>query len=116
MGAIRGAICASNNVQDISEQSVELIKQILEKNNLTSDDVDAIIFTATVDLDACYPAEAVRKHFDMTNTAFMCVQEMYVKGSLDHYIRTCVFTSKLSQNECKHCYIGQAKNLRKDID
>lgn len=115
MGAIRGAICADNSVQNISEQAVTLIGEILVKNNLQVEDVEAIFFSATADLDACYPARAVREHFAMDNTAFMCFAEMTVTNSLDHCLRACVFTSKIQQSDCKHCYVGRAKCLRGDL-
>lgn len=115
MGAIRGAICAENSVQDISDKAVELIAAILNENNLQANDIDAIIFSATSDLDKCYPAKAVRECLNMCNTAFMCLAEMFVEGSLNHCLRVCVFTSKVSQADCKHCYIGKAKCLRADL-
>ena len=115
MGAIRGAICAENSVQDIFDKAVELVTAVLNENNLQADDVDAIIFSATSDLDKCYPAKAVREQLNMRNTAFMCLAEMSVEGSLDHCLRVCVLTSKVSQADCKHCYIGKARCLRADL-
>lgn len=115
MGAIRGAICAENTQQDISAQAVALIGEIIAKNNLTVGDIEAVFFSSTSDLDACYPAQAVRRHFCMDNIAFMCFAEMNVLGSLDHCLRACVFSSKISQADCKHCYVGRAKCLRLDL-
>lgn len=115
MGAIRGAICAENTKQDISDKAVELVDAILTQNNLRPDDIDAIFFSATNDIDACYPAKAVRERFKMSNVAFMCLAEMAVRGSLDHCLRVCVFTPVRSQRECKHCYIGNASVLRTDL-
>lgn len=114
MGVIRGAVCAENTKEDISDKAVELIAAVLEKNNLSPDDVDAVIFSATNDLDACYPATAVRERYSMSNAAFMCFAEMTVENSLDHCLRVSVFTEKLSQKDCKHCYLGGAAVLRKD--
>lgn len=116
MGVIRGAICAENTEQDISIKATALIGEILEKNNICVDEIDAILFSATNDLDACYPAKAVRERFDMNNVAFMCVAEMSVKGSLDHCLRVCVLTLKRNQSECRHCYLGRASVLRSDLE
>lgn len=115
MGAIRGAICAENTREDISLQAVTLVNEILSKNNLQVADVEAVIFSATSDLDVCYPAQAVREHFVMDNVAFMCFAEMPVQGALDHCLRVCVLTPKLNQKDCKHCYLGRAKCLRSDL-
>lgn len=115
MAAIRGAICTDNSIEDISAQAVALIGEILTQNNLQVSDVEAVFFTATADLDACYPARAVREHFAMSNVAFMCFAEMNVKDGLDHCLRACVFTSAIKQSDCKHCYLGRAKCLRRDL-
>lgn len=115
MGAIRGAICAENTVADIEKNAIELVDEILAQNNLKPSDVDAVFFTATCDLNACYPAKAVRLRFEMTKVAFMCLAEMNVIGGLDHCLRVCVFAPKIQQNNVKHCYIGRAKQLRNDL-
>lgn len=115
MGVIRGAICAENTHKDISEKSVELLGAILLQNNLRPEDIEAVIFSATSDLDACYPAKAVREHLAMTNVAFMCFAEMSVRGSLDHCLRVSVFVRSINQEDCKHCYLGRASSLRTDL-
>ena len=113
MGVIRGAVCAENTIGDISNKAVELFADILRRNGLSVG--DAVIFSATNDLDACYPAEAVRKRFNMPNAAFMCFAEMSVCGGLDHCLRVGVIAPKLPQENCKHCYLGKAAVLRRDI-
>ncbi len=115
MGAIRGAVCVTNNVKDIEEKSVELIESIIKANGISAKDIDAVFFSATEDLDACYPAKSVREKLSLTNVAFMCFSEMYVAGSMRGCIRVCVFVPGLSQTNCKHCYLGKAKDLRKDL-
>lgn len=115
MGAIRGAICAKNTIEGISAKAIEMVDTILTQNELQPNEIDAIIFSATSDLDACYPAKAVREHFAMNNVAFMCLAEMPVRGSLEHCLRVCVFTSVRTQRECKHCYLGEASILRTDL-
>lgn len=115
MAAIRGAICAENNAVSIGEAAVRLVGEILQKNDLPTDEVETIFFTVTRDLDAAYPAAAVRKHFGFSNAAFMCMQEQFVEGSLPRCIRVCVLTSKPYQKEVKHCYVGAAAVLRTDL-
>ena len=116
MGAIRGAICAENTVEDISQKSVELIRAMLYDNAIFAlDKIEAIIFSVTDDLNACYPAKSVREQFHLDKVAFMCVQEMRVPNSLPQCIRVSVFVKGLAQKKCFHCYIGQAKVLRPDL-
>ena len=116
MGAIRGAICAENTVEDISAKSLTLVNEIIARNNLCLADIEAIIFSATDDLNACYPAKSVREQLNLPNVAFMCFAEMKVTGSLAHCMRVCVLVSGLPQSECKHCYLGEAAALRRDLE
>ena len=113
MKAIRGAICAQNTKDDIAEKSVTLVRTIFEKNSLKKEDITAIIFTATKDLFAEYPAKSVRLQLDLPNVAFLCLQEMFVENSLNNCIRVCVFAE--GTGEATHCYLGEAQKLRADI-
>lgn len=115
MGAIRGAICAKNTVEDIAQKSVDLIGTIIDNNGISPDKIEAIIFSVTDDLNACYPAKSVREQFCLDNVAFMCVQEMRVPNSLSNCIRACVFVKGLAQKKCCHCYLGEAQVLRPDL-
>ena len=115
MGAIRGAICAKNTVEDISQKSVELISTIVNSNGIPLNRIEAIIFSVTDDLNACYPAKSVREQFSLDQVAFMCLKEMSVPNSLQNCIRVCVLVRGLAQKKCKHCYIGEASLLRLDL-
>ena len=116
MGAIRGAICAENTVEDISCKSLQLVKEIISRNELSSSNIEAIFFSVTDDLNACYPAKSVREQLNLSNVAFMCFEEMKVVNSLDHCIRVCVFVNGREQASCKHCYLGEAAVLRRDLE
>lgn len=113
MTVIRGAVCALNTAESIGEKAVELVGKIMAENGLAHSDVSYVLFTATSDLDAVYPAKAVREKL-LPDCAFNCVQEMNVKGSLDHCLRVTVFTS-FEVKKIKHCYLGDAKVLRPDL-
>ena len=109
MKVIRGAVCAENSVESISQNAVALVKEILQANNLSAQNVEAVFFSATRDLDACYPATAVRTQL-LPNASFMCFQEMYVPNSLPKVLRVGVFAEM--EGEPKHCYLGETRNLR----
>ena len=108
---IRGAICAENTVASISESAETLIKVIMARNSLATEQVSAVFFSATADLNACYPATQVRKNI-LPNASFMCFQEMSVKGSLPGCIRVAVFAET---ETVQHCYLGKASQLRPDL-
>ena len=116
MGAIRGAICADNTVEDISSKSLQLVNEIISRNNLDKSHITAMFFSCTADLDACYPAKSVREQLGLHDVAFMCFAEMNVKSSLSHCIRVCVFVEGLNRQQCKHCYLGGASVLRPDLE
>ncbi|MCH5160150.1 MAG: chorismate mutase [Clostridiales bacterium] len=116
MGAIRGAICALNTVEDIEQKSLQLVKTIIEENNLSIEKIEAVFFSVTDDLNACYPAKSVREQLQLYNAAFMCFKEMSVPNSLPNCIRVCVLADGIEQKRCKHCYLGEAAMLRPDLN
>ena len=59
---IRGATTASgNSVREIEIAVVELIDELILRNKLNKTSLLSIIFTATKDLNACFPASIARK-------------------------------------------------------
>lgn len=112
MKVIRGAVCVSNTAEDISAGAVRLVEQIMKANGLFQGDVEAVFFSATRDLDACYPAAAVREKL-LPQAAFMCFAEMNVAGSAQGVIRAAVFAK--TEKTPVHCYLGEAAKLRPDL-
>lgn len=113
---IRGAITADENSREcIYENTRLMLEEIIKANSLDAEDIISMLFTCTRDLDTAYPAVAARE-LGITDAALMCVQELYVKGSLERCIRVCVTveTSK-KQKDMKHIYLKGAKVLRPDI-
>jgi len=93
----------------------ELLEAIEIHNGLDPDDIVSIIFTATQDLDAIFPAAIARERPHWQNVPLLDVQQMQVAGSLNKCIRVIlhVNTPKL-QGEMQHVYLRGAKNLRPD--
>lgn len=115
--SIRGAITTEHNSkEEILEASKEMLEAIIDANQLKTDDIIQILFTATRDLDAVYPAVAARA-IGITSAALMCAQEMYVEGSLTQCIRVAVLvdTQALHKNNIKHQYLRKARVLRADL-
>jgi len=116
MVTVRGAITVGENTKaDIIDSANELLKKILEDNNILLNDIISIIFTSTSDLDEAYPAVAARE-FGLTSCGLMCMQEMEVKNSLKKCIRILIFfNSNNVQADIKHVYLKDAKILRPDL-
>lgn len=114
--AIRGATTVTaNTIEAIREAVTELLEAIEIHNSLDPDDIVSIIFTATQDLDAIFPAAIARERPHWQNVPLLDVQQMQVAGSLEKCIRVIlhVNTPKL-QSEMQHVYLRGAKNLRPD--
>ncbi len=114
--AVRGATTVKMNDKEmIYEASAEMMKEIIERNNIDKDDIVSIVFTATSDLDKAYPAVAVRQ-MGITEAALMCVQEMNVEGSLRKCIRVMVtLEGNYDRKNINHAYLRGAVGLRPDL-
>lgn len=115
--AIRGATTASENTIEAMREAVrELLKDIETRNQLKHEDVISVIFTATPDLDAVFPAAIAREYPQWANIPLLDLQQMQVKGSLQKCIRVLIYvnTSK-PQTEMYHSYLRKAENLRPDL-
>ena len=116
MRAIRGAITVDENTEkEILEASGLLFKEIVEKNHLSEEEIVSIIFSVTPDLDAVYPARAIRE-MGYKNIPLFDVAEMYVKGSLSKIIRVLIFVNRDTPlDNMVHVYLRDAKKLRPDL-
>ncbi|HEY8350422.1 MAG TPA: chorismate mutase [Clostridiales bacterium] len=114
--AIRGATTVKDNTrEEIFSATTELVSEIIEQNGLTRDDIISIIFSVTSDLDAAFPAAAVRQ-MGFDRTAMLCTYEMDVPGSLKKCIRVLMHVETGKRNdELKYIYLKEAKKLRPDI-
>ena len=79
---IRGATTVESNTREaILEATDELLRQMIEVNDIRVEDVAYAMFTTTSDLDAEFPAVAAR-HLGWTEAALLCGREIDVPGSL----------------------------------
>jgi len=79
------------------------------------DDIASIIFTATSDIDAAFPAAAVRE-IGIVDIPLMCMKEIDVENSLEMCIRVLIhFNTNKSNNELCHIYLKNATRLRPDL-
>ena len=112
---IRGATTASgNSVKEIEEAVVELINELISRNNLIKTNLLSITFTATKDLDACFPASIARKCNGLDSVAFLDCQQMYVSNDVNFCIRIMAQVLLPPDNPVKHPYLRGASKLRRD--
>lgn len=114
--AIRGAIqVEKNTIADIHAGVHELLGAILQANNLVAVDVISVIFTATPDLNADFPAAAARE-IGFGAVPLICASEIDVPGALRGIIRVMVHcNTKARADEISHIYLKGAVALRRDL-
>lgn len=113
---IRGANCVEENAAEcILAATRELLKRMLDSNQVTMEDIVSIHFTLTPDLNAAFPAEAARE-LGLKLTPLLCMQEIDVPTSLPKVVRILmVVNTSLELKEINHVFIGKAKSLRDDL-
>ena len=112
---IRGATTASgNSIEEIEDAVVELIDELISRNNLIKTNLLSITFTATKDLDACFPASIARKCNGLDSVAFLDCQQMQVSNDIDFCIRIMAQVLLPLNYPVKHPYLRGAAKLRSD--
>ncbi len=114
--AIRGATTVENDDADeIVSKTAALLEKIIDLNEISQDDLVSIIFTATEDLTAEYPAAGARA-LGLTDVPLLGAREMLVEKSPPRCIRVLVHCySEKSRDEIHHVYEGEARRLREDL-
>ena len=114
--AIRGAIqVEANTVEAIHAGVKELLSAILLANQLSATDVISVIFTATVDLNADFPAAAARE-IGFGAVPLICASEINVPGALSGVIRVMLHcNTQVPAEEICHIYLKGAQALRRDL-
>ena len=111
---LRGATTADSNTRDdILEATSELLERLVEANDVNTDDIAAVTFSTTKDLNAEFPAVAPRVHMGWTNVAIMCGHEMDVPGGQERCIRVLILVNTdKSPQDLEMVYLRDAANLR----
>ena len=113
--ALRGAITVpENDAQAILEATTELMRTILERNDLAPEDVVSCVFTVTDDLDAEFPAVAARA-LGFERVPLLCTREIPVPGSLPRVIRVMIHYYADEEHRPVHVYLREAVSLRADL-
>ena len=114
--AIRGAIdVTSNDEKEILDATTEMLEQIVTINNVIKDDVSAVIFSLTPDLNAAFPAKAARQ-MGWTDVPLFDNVEIDVPGALPRCIRILMLINTTKGlGEMKHVFLRGAAALREDL-
>lgn len=111
---VRGAITVEENtVEAIQNATLELITEIISKNNISKEKISHAIFTLTEDLNAAFPAKFARKNLGWDYVAMMCFHELSVPNALPMCLRVLIVINCDDNFAPEFVYLKGASVLRK---
>jgi chorismate mutase len=114
--ALRGATTVEENTPEaIVAATDELLRALIDRNDLDGDDMVSCIFTCTDDLDAEFPAVAARR-LGLSSVPLLCAREIDVRGALPRVIRVLLHTYADPDTTPRHVYLRDAVALRADLE
>jgi chorismate mutase len=114
--AVRGAVQVEENDRAaILEATTELVTEVMSRNGLSTDQVISVIFSATADLNAEFPALAARK-LGFQEVPLLCCSEIPVPGAMPRVVRLMAhIETDRPRSAIQHVYLRGAAALRLDI-
>ncbi|MBR0062206.1 MAG: chorismate mutase [Selenomonadaceae bacterium] len=115
---IRGAVTVDENSKEkIWSAARHLVTKILSQNEFRAENIGAIIFSMTEDLTAAFPSTALRQLPALRLVPLFDTREPAIENSLPLCIRVLILAeTNFEQNKVHHVYLGEAKNLRPDLN
>jgi chorismate mutase len=106
---------AENSAAEILQATRELLIKMAKANQIKPEQIAGIIFSATPDLNAAFPAAAARE-LGWTYVPLFDTVEIAVPGALPRCIRVLMLVNtELGQAAVKHIYLREARSLRQDL-
>ena len=80
--AVRGAVTVDEDTREqVVERTQTLLKELLSLNQMNTDDIVSIVFTATDDIHSEFPAAAARL-MGIDGVPLLCARELEITSSL----------------------------------
>jgi chorismate mutase len=113
VSALRGATTIrSNDAAAVVGATEELLQALMDRNAIRSEEIISVLFTATPDVTAEFPAAAARR-MGLSDVPLMCAVEMDVPGAVPRCIRVLMHVgSDRARNELEDVYLHEATGLR----
>jgi chorismate mutase len=118
---IRGATTAdANTAEAITEATEELLRELVQLNDLEVAEICFAYLTTTHDLTAEFPAYAARR-LGWTEVPLLCGHDMDVQLPNPRGVPMCVrvlllYNSPLPQSAMRFAYLRGAKVIKADLD
>ena len=102
-------------MDEIDTKTKALVAAMLERNAIDTDDLVSIIFTATDDLHAQFPATAARA-LGLGDVPLLCARELDIDGGKARTVRVLMHLyTERARDELHHVYLEGATTLRDDL-
>jgi chorismate mutase len=114
--AVRGATqLVSDTREEMLDRVAEMVTEVMSANQLEVDDFISVIFTATSDLVAEFPAYAARQ-LGFGEIPLLCARELEIDGSMPRVVRMLAHVeTDQPRAEITHVYLHGAAALRTDL-
>ncbi|HVF13435.1 MAG TPA: chorismate mutase [Acidimicrobiales bacterium] len=114
--ALRGATTVDADTEAAITKAVQtLIGEMLTRNDIAKDDLISILFTATDDLSATFPATPARL-MGLGDVPLLSAREISVPQGTPRCIRVLMHLStERSRSELRHVYLDGAAGLNDDL-
>jgi len=114
--ALRGATTVdADTTEQVHERVQALLAAMLDRNDVSKDDLVSVVFTATDDIHSMFPAAAARA-IGMGDVPLLCARELDIEGGTPRCIRVLMHvTTERPRAELHHVYLEGARGLRDDL-
>ena len=118
---IRGATTANANTPEaIMEATEDLLRELVNLNNLDPTEIGAAFFTTTPDLNAEFPAHAVRR-LGWLDIPMLCGHDMEVQQPNPRGVARCIrilllYNTPRPQAAMRFAYLRGAEAIKSDLD
>ena len=114
--ALRGATTVdADTAEQVSERVQALVEAMLDRNQVSKDDLISVVFTATDDIHSAFPAAAARA-VGLGDVPLLCARELDIDGGTPLCVRVLMHLStERSRAELHHVYLEGARGLRDDL-
>ncbi len=114
--AVRGATQLETDSQEhMLERVAEMVRDVMASNGLAVADFISIVFTATSDLHAEFPAYVARR-LGFDDVPLLCARELDIDGAMPRVVRMLAhIETELPRAQITHTYLHGAAALRRDL-
>lgn len=102
------------------EATEELLRELVALNDLDPTEIASVFFTTTPDLDAEFPAHAVRR-LGWLNVPMLCGHDMAVQQPNPRGVAQCIrvlvmYNTPRPQSAMRFAYLRGAEAIKADLD